>query len=397
MESNNRMYLMSSCSPLHGKLIQVACDVYPVDIEVMYGSTASSVRTGLCSVNNDACYETIASVGKLLEAYDRLDCPSCAVVTPRLCADCRSMDTAAFAARAFRKTRDVEIEVLDATRMLQAAKTDEGLRLQRRIGLALWSGDIITQSLSMLRPGSSETAREKAATFEEAWMERARAVVSANDLSAFSRFCEQTTAEAFEAMGPDDRKAPEIGLVGSAPVLYDAYMNAGAISEFEREGCRVSVPTLSGYVRWETASVAQETELGLQLGRLGAIVRGLDLPLRRLTTRVRLHSSVAGVVPESLRYGDGWRIAAQIAHEAEQGVRNFVYVSTFGCLSGHIMGKGVLRWARGLAPNIHVSAIEYDPGTSAVNQANRIKLIASIAKNSVLENDEIGFATSEAV
>lgn len=372
--------LVPGCSRLHGGLLQAAVGGCGADVRIVAGSTAETVRMGLRNVNNDACYETLAAVGSLLEAYDGLDGRPCRIVVPRLCAECRAKDTSAFAGRTFRTARGVQVEVADATAVLQAAGDESGTHLQQRIGLALWTGDIIAQSRCLLRPGASDERRALTDQMEADWLARARDLVEANDIGRFAQFCERTTAEAFEAAGPDGSRAPEVVLVGSAPAIFDDYMNAGAIAEFEREGCRVNLPTLSGYVRWEPASVPSGTELGLQLGRLGAIVRELDLPIRKLETRVRLRSSVTGVVPESLRYGDGWRIAARLAYQAEQGARNFVYISTFGCLSGHIMGKGVLRWARGLAPDIHVSAIEYDPGTSAVNQANRIKLIASLAK-----------------
>lgn len=389
MKERQTVYFLPCCSVLHSELLQVACDSCPWDIRIIPGSTASSVRMGLRGVNNDACYETIAIVGRLLEAYDALEKDiACDVIIPRYCADCRSMDAMAFVGRSFIKMCGIDIAAYDVTDLLRAMSSIEGRRFQQRIGLALWAGDVIFQGVHMIRPGASVENVKIAAAYQEKWIARARRIVETNAMAAFSQFCEQAMFEAIDLIGESFWGIPEIALVGTAPILYDEYMNAGAIAEFEREGCRVSLPTLASYVRWNIASVAEETELGLQLGRLGSIVRELDLPLRRLATRVRLLSSVTGVVPAHLRFGDGWRIAAQIAFEAEHGVRNFVYISTFGCLSGHIMGKGVLHWARGLAEDINVSAIEYDPGTSAVNQANRIKLIASLAKGSAAEATE---------
>src|SRR3712207_4115376 len=95
MGSLTPVYLLPCCSTVHGKLIQIACEGYHADIRVVSETTAATVREGLRGVNNDACYETIASVGRLLAAFDTAGATECKVVAVRLCADCRSMDTAA--------------------------------------------------------------------------------------------------------------------------------------------------------------------------------------------------------------------------------------------------------------------------------------------------------------
>jgi predicted nucleotide-binding protein (sugar kinase/HSP70/actin superfamily) len=55
----------------------------------------------------------------------------------------------------------------------------------------------------------------------------------------------------------------------------------------------------------------------------------------------------------------------------ENGVNNIVCVQPFGgCLLNHITGKGV-------------TAVDYDPVASEINQINRIKLLMSVARQNV--------------
>ena len=88
----------------------------------------------------------------------------------------------------------------------------------------------------------------------------------------------------------------------------------------------------------------------------------------------------ARYVPESLSIGSGWSLAGWMGFLLESGIDNIVYASTFGCMSGHVVGQGVMRDLRTAYPDANIASIEFDPGISGVNQVNRIKLMASIAK-----------------
>ncbi|MDR1713858.1 MAG: acyl-CoA dehydratase activase-related protein [Coriobacteriales bacterium] len=64
----------------------------------------------------------------------------------------------------------------------------------------------------------------------------------------------------------------------------------------------------------------------------------------------------------------------------KQGIRDVIYVQSFGCLSSHVHGRGAARRLRQQYPDVNITFIDYDPGVSEVNQLNRLKLALSIAK-----------------
>ena len=62
----------------------------------------------------------------------------------------------------------------------------------------------------------------------------------------------------------------------------------------------------------------------------------------------------------------------------------------FACLPNHIVGKGVIKALKESYPNANITAIDYDPGASEVNQLNRIKLMMSAALKNAAKEGKTG-------
>ena len=78
--------------------------------------------------------------------------------------------------------------------------------------------------------------------------------------------------------------------------------------------------------------------------------------------------------------GEGWLLTAEIVSLVHEGIENVVCTQPFGCLPNHIVGKGMIRTIKEKNPNANIVAVDYDPGASAVNQQNRIKLMLANAQ-----------------
>ena len=61
----------------------------------------------------------------------------------------------------------------------------------------------------------------------------------------------------------------------------------------------------------------------------------------------------------------------------KKGAKQVVCLQPFGCLPNHVSGKGMVRTLSEAYPGVRIAAIDYDSGASAVNQANRLKLLLS--------------------
>ena len=67
----------------------------------------------------------------------------------------------------------------------------------------------------------------------------------------------------------------------------------------------------------------------------------------------------------------------------EHDIPNIVCVQPFACLPNHVVGKGVIKTIREKFPEANISPVDYDPGASESNQANRIKLLMTVAKDNL--------------
>ncbi|MDR1088784.1 MAG: acyl-CoA dehydratase activase-related protein [Coriobacteriales bacterium] len=62
-----------------------------------------------------------------------------------------------------------------------------------------------------------------------------------------------------------------------------------------------------------------------------------------------------------------------------QGIRDYIFVQSFGCLRSHVDARGALPELKADYPDCNITFLEYDPGISQVNQLSRLKLAVTIA------------------
>ena len=67
----------------------------------------------------------------------------------------------------------------------------------------------------------------------------------------------------------------------------------------------------------------------------------------------------------------------------ENDIPNIVCLQPFACLPNHVVGKGFIKTIREKFPEANISPVDYDPGASEANQANRIKLLMTVAKDNL--------------
>lgn len=89
----------------------------------------------------------------------------------------------------------------------------------------------------------------------------------------------------------------------------------------------------------------------------------------------RLYEGVRDIIPETLSCGEGWLMAAEIAHYAKEGAKSFVILQPFGCLPNHICGRGVIKKLKDRYPDIQILPLDLDPDTSYANVENRLQML----------------------
>ena len=100
-----------------------------------------------------------------------------------------------------------------------------------------------------------------------------------------------------------------------------------------------------------------------------------------------LEEKVKDVLSIGNQTGEGWFLTAEMIEYIENNIPNIVCVQPFACLPNHVVGKGVIKTIREKYPDANISPVDYDPGASEVNQANRIKLLMTVAKDNLKKKE----------
>lgn len=80
------------------------------------------------------------------------------------------------------------------------------------------------------------------------------------------------------------------------------------------------------------------------------------------------------------KMGEGWFLTGEMIELLDSDVPNIACLQPFACLPNHITGRGMIKGLKKMYPAANIMSIDYDAGSSSVNQLNRIKLMLSIAK-----------------
>ena len=385
MTEKNRNLLIPVFSDFHAPFMRASLKGAGCDsVSLASGAYGRTATLGLAQVNNDACFSTIITAGRTIMAMegerssvDGDHSNVCAL--PCLCPDCRSKDSPWFTQRA------LEGEDLGGVRVLDLCDLDEDLyddvcaNLPERLACGLVAGDIVLQLENYLAPLIRKGGLSSGKASSELARCRTEAIFAAEsgEKDAVWRAAEQADACARRHL--DEASGfPAIGVVGSYPAIFDSGVNDGLIAKIRDEGCRAVVPFASQLL----ATICQGS--GVWPRFADAIGEMLDLLqgdyFAPIPTNEEYSDVQDQVLPAGVATGSSILVPGYIGLFARRGVLDIAYASTFACMSGHVGGSGVLRAIKKRYPELSVASLEYDAGTSSVNQLNRLKLLASVAR-----------------
>ncbi|MDN6186983.1 MAG: hypothetical protein L0J33_06055, partial [Tetragenococcus halophilus] len=102
-----------------------------------------------------------------------------------------------------------------------------------------------------------------------------------------------------------------------------------------------------------------------------------------LTPIAELAESASKILSIGNQTGEGWFLTGEMIELLKTDVNNIICMQPFGCLPNHVVGKSVFKELRQQYPKANITAIDYDPGVSMVNQLNRIRLMLATANKNL--------------
>lgn len=384
-------------SPIHFKLLQKAMEYSGYNFVVLDAVDPMAVETGLKYVNNDACYPSILVAGQMIAALQsgKFDLNNTSLIITQTGGGCRATNYIGFIRRALNDAGFSKIPVISMS--TQGFEKNPGwtytpgmlIRLVRSIML----GDLLMRVLYRTRP--YEAVSGSANALYEKW--NARCEIALKSLSVFKyRKLIRGIIKDFDNLPLFPVKKPRVGVVGEILVKFHPTANNDIVNVIESEGAECVMPDLAdflfytfstGIFRHRQLAFDKKTEKNARLMVWAVeLFRGYIKKQLKKSHRFDppnliydMMKGVDDIVQLGNITGEGWFLTAEMVELIHSGCPSIACVQPFACLPNHVTGKGMIKELRRRYPESNISAIDYDPGSSEVNQLNRLKLLLSNA------------------
>ena len=386
--------LVPQMSPLHFQLLEPVLKSEGYDFDMLPAPTREDVEIGLKYINNDACYPAIIVVGQLMSALlsGKYDVNKTAVIISQTGGGCRATNYIGYLRKALIDAgmKQVPILSLNASDM----ERQPGFKLTKsflhRMIQAVVYGDALMQCVLATRP--YEINPGSADALCDYWVKKLRERITKANIFQYSKYI-KNIIEDFDNLPVDKSKPkPRVGVVGEIYVKFHPSANNHINELIEKEGGEVVTSGLLDfflYCAMDSTYRAKHLDGTWLSGFFGSLAReALELyrlpyakavaaskhfdPLQRMT---KVAKEAAHYIDLGNQCGEGWFLTGDMIDLIEKGAKQVVCLQPFGCLPNHVSGKGMVKTLSEAYPDVRIVAIDYDPGSSAVNQANRLKLL----------------------
>ena len=386
--------LVPQMSPLHFQLLDPVLNSEGYDFEMLPAPTREDVEIGLKYINNDACYPAIIVVGQLMSALlsGKYDVDKTAVIISQTGGGCRATNYIGYLRKALIDAgmKQVPILSLNASDM----ERQPGFKLTKsflhRMIQAVVYGDALMQCVLATRPYEINPGSTDALC--DYWIKKLRERITKANIFQYSKYIKNIIDD-FDNLPVDKSKPrPRVGVVGEIYVKFHPSANNNINELIEKEGGEVVTSGLLDfflYCAMDSTYRAKHLDGTWLSGFFGSLAReALELyrlpyakavaasknfdPLQRMT---KVAKEAAHFIDLGNQCGEGWFLTGDMIDLIEKGAKQVVCLQPFGCLPNHVSGKGMVKTLSEAYPDVRIAAIDYDPGSSAVNQANRLKLL----------------------
>lgn len=399
--------LCPQMSPIHFRFLEAALRYAGFNVVILPDTDFKAVDEGLKYVNNDACYPSILVVGQVIKALKsgEYDPENTSCLITQTGGGCRATNYVGFLRKALKESGFSQIPVVPLS--VQGFEKHPGMSLDlKTLSSALQAiiyGDLLMRVLYRVRP--YEAIKGSANELYESLSEK---IIKDMEYPSVKTFNDnmRLIVSLFDELETRDVEKPKIGLVGEILVKFHPTANNSVVSVIEENGCEAVMPDLTDfllYCAYNSVAKREYSSGGLKNALTSkAVIEVIELHRKvmrdALTKSKRFHPPsriehlahiTKDVVQLGNQTGEGWFLTGEMLELIEEGVENIICMQPFACLPNHITGKGVIKKLREENKNINITAIDYDPGASEVNQLNRIKLMISIAFRNLEKNQDL--------
>lgn len=393
--------LLPTMLPIHFNLMANILRQHGYKAKLLQNSGQKVIDEGLKNVHNDTCYPALLVIGQLIDALEsgEYDLDRVALMITQTGGGCRASNYIHLLRKALIKSGYGHIPVISLS--MGGLEKNPGFRLTPSLILqfmyAIYLGDLLTLISNQCipyeqNPGDSQKLIEE-------WSEKLTKEFKGRRLVRYRRMKRlyKEILSDFAKIPLKKEKKVLVGIVGEIYVKYSPLGNNNLEAFLLSEGAEVVVPGLLDFCLYcvyngmadkklyggnfwkEKASRFAYNFLVKKEKEIIDLIKeqGVFRPQTWFPDVVKMSK---GTISHGVKMGEGWLLTSEIVELIREGVNNVVCTQPFGCLPNHIAGKGMIRAIKEQNPNANIVAVDYDPGASAVNQQNRIKLMLANAK-----------------
>ncbi len=397
--------LIPQMAPIHFELLETAVKSSGYNVELLRNCTQKTVETGLKYVNNDACYPSILTTGQMIEALQsgKYDLNKTALIMSQTGGGCRATNYIGFIRKALKDAGFGNVPVIsfNIVGMEKMPGFKITVPLMEKLLKTVIYGDLLQKMLTKNR--AYEVNKGETQKLFDSWMKKCKELLVKSNSKEFKQSIYDIVND-FEKIELDTSiEKPKVGIVGEVLIKYHPFGNNFVANLLEKEGAEVILPDFMGFVKFmathkitfnnllntnKTSSKIMKAAIHL----IDILEKDLKIALANSKKNYlppcdiwHLEDKVKDVLSIGNQTGEGWFLTAEMIEYIEHDIPNIICVQPFACLPNHVVGKGVIKTIREKYPDANISPVDYDPGASETNQANRIKLLMTVAKDN-LEN-----------
>ena len=393
----SKTIIVPQFSPIHFNILESAFRACGYDLVVLNNGD-NAIDEGLKYVNNDICYPAIVVIGQVIEALKtgKYDLENTSILLAQTEGQCRFTNYTSVLEKALKESGYDGIPVLslslagiDKTNSLEGMNLD----LVKKSIVGVIYGDLLSRVLHRVRP--YEKIKGSADELYNKWNQICRDSFNEPLKKNFKNIISNIIKE-FEELPRIDVYKPKVGLVGELLVKFNPIANNKIVNMLEKEGVEVvHNDLLSLFLSSAKNQIFNHKHLdGKYINRLkGEITIKLIEKYQKVylealkkskifyvTEKIdELANNASKVISLGNQSGEGWKLPGEIMELESWGVNNVVCMQPFGCLPSHAVARGTIKSLKKLNNKLNIVTIEYDPGSSEVNQTNRIKLMLASA------------------
>ena len=395
--------LIPMMAPIHFEMLEAAVAASGYKVELLRECTQKTVETGLKYVNNDVCYPSILVTGQMIEALEsgKYDLNKTALIMSQTGGGCRATNYIGFIRKALKDAGFGHVPIISFN--LVGMEKMPGFKLTipmvERLLKAVLYGDLLQKLYYKNR--AYEINKGESKKLFDTWLEKCRDLVRKSTNKEFKQSI-YYMVEDFEKIELDtSTPKPRVGVVGEVLIKYHPFGNNYVADLLDKEGAEVVLPDFMGFIKFmATHKITFNALLNTSplVAKISKAAIGL-IEIMEKDEKIALENSKKGYLPLcniwhlenqvkdvlsiGNQTGEGWFLTAEMIEYIENGIPNIVCVQPFACLPNHVVGKGVIKTIREKYPDANISPVDYDPGASEANQANRIKLLMTVAKDNL--------------